>query len=219
MGALHTVFAFLHAIGKFINASGLDLRFQKADIYGEATIEQIKGGKQMKGGVDASISMCLALQRKYLDCLLLENIDFEENLKETVKDHAELISKHKTVEKTVLVENYHQLLEEFAKCDIFEVQKCFDAGLKNNAKFLRNYMKMVEILLRFIRATRQGLWDLHLTTLDELVKYFFALELPESPVYLSQIYALKNEDPVTWKLMYHSLPLELTMELSMRIGR
>ena len=45
MGALHTVFAFLHAIGKFINASGLDLCFQKADIYGEATIEQIKGGK------------------------------------------------------------------------------------------------------------------------------------------------------------------------------
>ena len=105
MGALHTVFAILHAIGKFINASGLDLCFQKADIYGEATIEQIKGGKQMKRGVDASISMCLALQRKYLDCVLLENVDFEENLKETVKDHAELISKHKTVEK-----NYHQLL-------------------------------------------------------------------------------------------------------------
>ena len=151
---LYTVFAFLHAIGKFINASGLDLCFQKADIYGEATIEQIKGGKQMKRGVEASMSMCLALQRKYLDCLLLENVDFEENLKEIVKDHAELISK--PVEKTVLVENYHQLLEECAKCDIFEVQKCFDAGLKYNAKFLRNYMKMVEILLHFIFDIRQG---------------------------------------------------------------
>ena len=97
-GASHTVFAVLHAIGKFINASGLDFCFQKADIYGEATIEQIKGGKQIKRGVEASISMCLALQRKYLDCLLLENVDFEENLKETVKDHAVLISKHKTME-------------------------------------------------------------------------------------------------------------------------
>ena len=67
---------------------------------------------------------------------------------------------------------------------------------------------MVEILLRFIHATRQGLWDLHLTTLDEMVKYFFALDLKNytglSLVYLSQMYALKDEDPVTWKFFEDS---------------
>ena len=48
LGELHSVFAMLKSIGKYINNSGLDQAFIEAEIYGNATIEQIKGGEHMK---------------------------------------------------------------------------------------------------------------------------------------------------------------------------
>ena len=48
MGELDVVFAFLKAIGKLINNSGLDTAFTEAGIYGPTTVEKIKSGKHMK---------------------------------------------------------------------------------------------------------------------------------------------------------------------------
>ena len=48
LGELHVVFAMLKVLGKYINNSGLDQAFAEAEIYGLATIEQIKHGKHME---------------------------------------------------------------------------------------------------------------------------------------------------------------------------
>ena len=45
---LHIVFAFLHAIGKYIEGSGLDQILIEAVIYGPASLAQILRGKHMK---------------------------------------------------------------------------------------------------------------------------------------------------------------------------
>ena len=64
-------------------------------------------------------------------------------------------------------------------------------------------MKVFELLLLFTRATRQQLWELHLSTLHELAKYFFAYDIFSyarmTPVYLSQMYELKEKDSETWE--------------------
>ena len=36
-------------------------------------------------------------------------------------------------------------------------------------KFVRRYMRMVLLIYAFIRATRDGIWELHLASLDELL--------------------------------------------------
>ena len=59
-------------------------------------------------------------------------------------------------------------------------------------------MKVFESLLLFLRASRQQNWTLHLASLHDLPKYFFAYDMPNyarfTPVYLAQMYSLKNTD-------------------------
>ena len=73
------------------------------------------------------------------------------------------------------------------------------------SNLLRNFMNLVEIMLVFIRATWQGIWDLHLTLLEMFVKYFFAYDQINyarfAPVYLSEMFALKSQDQQSWEFL------------------
>ena len=66
-------------------------------------------------------------------------------------------------------------------------------------KFVRTYMRMVLLIYTFIRATRDGLWELHLSSLDALCKYFFAYDKQKYarlvPLYLAEMKALQSTDP------------------------
>ena len=81
----------------------------------------------------------------------------------------------------------------------------FDSKLTSQGKMLRNFMNLVEIMLLFIRATRQGICDLHLTSLEIFVKYFFVYDQTNyakfTPVYLSEMFALKSQDQQSWEFL------------------
>ena len=68
-------------------------------------------------------------------------------------------------------------------------------------------MKLFELLLLFIRASGDQIWELHLQSLDTLCPYFFALDMVSyaqmTPVYLSQMYALQEKDPQTWEFLFN----------------
>ena len=63
-------------------------------------------------------------------------------------------------------------------------------------------MKMYESLLLFVRASRQGLWKLHLSSLNSLVKYFFAHDQINyarmTPLYLANMLSLQTDDRNSW---------------------
>ena len=75
--------------------------------------------------------------------------------------------------------------------------------MENQARYYRNYMAAFEILLLFIRASRQQSWELHLEALNKMVPYFFAFEVLNyarlTPVYLSQMTELKEKYNDTWQ--------------------
>ena len=85
--------------------------------------------------------------------------------------------------------------------DFAITQEQFDSKLSTQPKFLRNFMAMFENLLLFIWATRLRIWDLHLTSLEQLAKSSFAFNIQNyarfTPVYLSQMYELQESDPET----------------------
>jgi len=64
-------------------------------------------------------------------------------------------------------------------------------------------MNMYEVLLLFTRATRQGLWDLHLASLELILPYFFSHDLQNyarlMPEYIAQMKDLKASDPEIWE--------------------
>ena len=81
----------------------------------------------------------------------------------------------------------------------------FTKKLKDDAKFLRSYMKQIENLLKFIRASREPNFLLHLSSLHTNVKYFFAHDLYKyaslTPYYLADMEDLKLKDPETWSTL------------------
>ena len=100
--------------------------------------------------------------------------------------------------------NHKETIDFLENINFHGLQDMFDKSLTNQAKYFRNFMKVFELLLLFTRATRQQLWELHLSTLHELAKYFFAYDMFNyarmTPVYLSQMYELKEKDSETSEL-------------------
>ena len=85
------------------------------------------------------------------------------------------------------------------------MQDDFDKSLGNQAKFYLIYMNLFERILLFISATREESWELHLRRLHELCPYFFSFDMINyarmTPVYLSQMMDLKENNEKTWIMM------------------
>ena len=58
---------------------------------------------------------------------------------------------------------------------------------------------MVTIMLDFIRAVRNGDWTMHLNTLEQFIKYFFACDRLNYarmiPLYISEMLSMQEIDP------------------------
>ena len=71
------------------------------------------------------------------------------------------------------------------------------------------YMKMVDILKRFLRAERTGDWSLHLSSLQEMLPYFTAaghnLYTKTIYVYLQQMVTLQTDHPDIYALFLNGL--------------
>ena len=204
VGELHTVFASLKATGKYIDESGIDQSLIEADIYGPTTIQQIKEGKHMKRGIDAYTTVYLALYKLYLAKLFEQYPEeFELSVKDAISSQCNLLQSRSEIENHSLKDGHMDLIDTLGNIEFQEKQEEFDNSLTKQAKFLRNFMKMFESLLLFVRATRQKDWELHLMSLNGLVKYFFAHGLQNYarmvPVYLSEMFALKEQDPELWE--------------------
>ena len=52
----------------------------------------------------------------------------------------------------------------------------FNPQVKPMHKAIRQYMHMVGVMCLYIRAVRTGNGALHLSALEEFIKYFFALD-------------------------------------------
>ena len=141
----------LKCIGKFIDESGLDQLFIESEIYGPNTLEHIKSGKHMKRAIEAYQTLYLALSDSYFKNFLHKYPEIQDDLFSQIASH------------TIDYQNVKLQQKE-------ELQLSFDSTLSQQSKFLRNYVKIFESLIVFIRATRQGLWESHLSSLHNLTK-------------------------------------------------
>jgi len=65
--------------------------------------------------------------------------------------------------------------------------------------FWDNYICMVQLLLRFIRAERTGNWDEHLAATGSMIPFFFGMDRPNYsrwlPVYVDDMRLLCDRHP------------------------
>ena len=175
-----------------------------ADIYGMTTVEQIKSGKQVYRSFEGYLTLYLSLYKIYLQSFIDTNPQIETDIRCGIIKSVEKLKNYKHQKIANYKMNHKETIDFLENINFHGLQDMFDKSLTNQAKYFRNFMKVFELLLLFTRATRQQLWELHLSTLYELAKYFFAYDMFNyarmTPVYLSQMYELKEKDYETWEL-------------------
>lgn len=71
--------------------------------------------------------------------------------------------------------------------------------------FWNSYLEMVEVLMNFLRATREGNWSLHLECIKEMLPCFFAYDHTNYarylPVYLAHMITLPETHPEAHALL------------------
>lgn len=179
IGELHTCFAALHALGKYVENSGIDTIAIELGIYSPATLRQIFSGKSFNRGVQYCLTNLLALFKLMQD----ESIWNDPMMQVQTLDSQIYLYIGDIVHKCWV--NYQSTIEDHP-----------------SAKFLVMYMNQVMALLHLIRATREANMDLYVSALDENVKYFFAHDLYKYgrlvPVHIAQLQELKTTSPDTW---------------------
>ena len=78
-GELHTCVVALHALGKYIDGSGLGDLAVESNIYSPATLRQIYGGKTFKRGVEYHIKLVACY---FLQFDIWTDLDSAESLKQ-----------------------------------------------------------------------------------------------------------------------------------------
>ena len=84
------MFAFLHAIGIYIEGSGIDQVFVDANVYGYVTVEQIMKGKHMKRRMEAYTTLYLTFHTLYLKEFFNKFPHMEEKLSSLLSSYSKL---------------------------------------------------------------------------------------------------------------------------------
>ena len=182
--------------------SGLDQAVVEAGVSGPVTFERIKDGKELQRALESHTVLYLTLYRYYIE-FFFENNEGIGGIIDIVRKYIDdTPGGQSCIDVESLREIKTRIIDKLNNELFYEKLQAFEEDLGKQATFYRNYMEMFELLL-FIRGTRQGLWELHISSLHKLVKYFFAhdkqIYARMVPVYLSEMYALKGNHPEVWE--------------------
>lgn len=176
LGGFHTALTFIAVIGKRYEESGLEDLLIEAGVYGSNSVLRIMKGKVYNKGVRAMKLLMEAFSR-----VRVYSLASQIKKKKECADYIDSISKLKeavglndeTACREILqdIENKSNLVTE----ELAEIRE----RSKNESgtfEFWDEFIEMIEILLRFIRAERDGIWTLHIDALSEMLPYFFAYD-------------------------------------------
>ena len=144
--------------------------FIEAGLYGPATLNQISRDKHMKRGMEPHMVMYLCLHKMYMKEFFTKYPEQEDKLRSLIAVYL-LEFESKEFSNIKLCPQHDDLIEKVTEEKIFQSFQQFEDRLNNQLKFLNNYMKMYEVLLLFTRATHQGNWNLHLSSLKLIQLY------------------------------------------------
>ena len=199
LGKLHITFAFLKVIGKYVQGSCIAQVLIEAGIYGMTTLGHILEGKHLKRAMEVHMVIYLSLCKIYLEQLFGKHPETSQPLREIISSLLQI-----NLEE-IKMDHVEASVTALKKDGILETFENFDQNLQQEARFLRNYMVMYEILLHLVRANHEGDWQLHLTSLNTMIPYFFKHDQTNyarhSPLYLATMKELEHNDSDSWNYL------------------
>ena len=150
-----------------MEGSGVDCILIEAGKYSAATTRQVFTGKWFCRGVEYHLIILMGCYE-----LFFEAFSGSEDMQAAMETSKELRIGLHGIQSDVL--------NTFAKVhalftDLFQSKLKSEFG--EMGVFLRSYMTQIGSLLRLIRASREGNWELHLAAMEEQVKYYCAHDL------------------------------------------
>ncbi|CAH3188967.1 unnamed protein product [Porites lobata] len=165
LGGLHTSMNFLKVLGQHIQDSGLPTIWIESGILGPRTVERALAGKDYNKGTRVHKITPQAMWQLILPQVLAFIAEKDNELKQNLERSVQSNSK----------EEYLKLLDLLSSTRYQALLSSFITTKKDqnpNFEYWWNYMEMVRILLLFIRAQREGLWQLHLYAFHKMLPFF-----------------------------------------------
>ena len=218
LGSFHTEMSFIVSIGHLMVESGLKELLEL--IYVPNAVEHILNGKAIARAVRAHLLVDAVLNTLILSKVLgvsILDLEVEANTPDVndARAEEEAIPGTPAFELQEAHDLYADLMarkksaEDFSSASaiskikhLLQQQK---ESLQNNrtAKLWLQYMDMVDILRKFIKADRTGHWVQHLEALSEMLPYMAAsvhnLYTKSAQLYLQSMVRLESEHPVVYQ--------------------
>ena len=192
LGAFHTAMTFLACIGKRFGDAGLEEIAVVSEVVAQGSINGVINGHHYNRSVRFNKLMYEALHRLRFQCYL-ETLTNEEasSINELLKHLNNSFPENFT--KCLPDSQLQALLQSYQE---FVSSSCTKNPL---FAFWSSYLDMVQVLLLFIRASREGNWDLHLSSLRSMLPWFMAYDRVNyaryGPVYWLEMQNLHEEHP------------------------
>ena len=206
LGDLHILFNFLKTIGQHIDSAGLDDIWVEAGLFARNSTEQMLDGKAyyraIRGHVLAYEAIFKISWQMFLDWLQSTNRQL--NLDTELHNLVEAFTDDGSDSPRCLHEFVLQLTNAMQRENMNKLFAEFKRNFQNYPNFLllSSYMDMVEILLDFIRANREGNWQLHLDAFAAMLPWMTVYDHTNyarwGPVYLADMTPLPTTAPVVY---------------------
>ena len=202
LGAFHTCMNFMSLIGKRFSEAGLSDLLVESGMMSRGSLPSVLSGHHYNKAVRVLKLLLECMFRLHFSAFL-ESIDHDEKQALLVQ---KVLDTAREVQVNCTADSRKQLNDLPELNDLFILYNKYKEGNKGpNAEFWLSFIDMVSVLLKFIRATREGNWDLHLACLQAMVPWFFAYDHINYArcvsVYICDMKNLETSDPE----IYHSL--------------
>eukprot|EP00117_Sycon_ciliatum_P011697 scpid10404/ scgid5699/ len=194
LGAFHVACTFMAVIGKRFRDAGLLDVLIESGISGHASASAALDGKQYNRAVRFHKVVGEALER-------IRWKEFVEKSDSTLTDNIEVLrSPLQELRSCLNADNLARVTASPALQSLCAkyAQYCQDE-VNPNFKFWSSYIDMVDLLLRFIRASRTADWQLHLSCVASMLPWCFAYDRLNYARYMSyylvQMQQLVNTHP------------------------
>ncbi|CAC5360780.1 unnamed protein product [Mytilus coruscus] len=186
MGAFHTACAFIVVIGKRFGDAGLGDLLLESGVIGSGSLTGVFEGKHYNRALRLHKIVFEAFERLRWEAFgsWLNSNDENEFLDPNFQ--ASVLSILAQIRRNLTADNFKTLLMSPYVGKLFEAFSVYCNVSEGPMKsFWNSYIEMVELLLLFTRATREGNWELHLACAEKMLPWFFAYDSQNYSRYMS----------------------------------
>ena len=175
LGVFHTICKLLYTIGKRFQDAGLRDLCIESGVVAEDSIAGVMGGRRYNRAVllhtlvyEAFTRLAWKGFRSWLEATHADDVVHMDETLRIIDNLCEDVSQA-SLKQFINNSSCTCIMELFGV--YIEFLRC---GNGNLSTFWLSYMDMVEILLGFIRASREGDWMLHLASVRAMIPWCFA---------------------------------------------